>query len=223
MIPNQWFSSLITAVLPAGSDYLVLRLAKPRGYKYLPGQHAWINFGGDYGLFAFSFASHPKEPDLEICAVIRNVQVAPFRELMAGKAPIQVSAAAGGIKIPRKTKDKLDLFIAGGSGVSPFRSIFKELLAKGREIELFYGCKSPESFPYAEELQAWAKQFSNFKVHLIAEQPGLMRQGNVLDLLQTLPKNAYYYLCGPAEMVSKIINHLHKHGVPTKDILFEKH
>jgi ferredoxin-NADP reductase len=126
------------------------------------------------------------------------------------------------------------VLLAGGIGITPFRSILfraaKEKLP--HRIFLFYSNRRPEDAPFFEALQALEKENSNYK--LIATmtgmedshkewhgESGLINQ----ELLARYLQNAVspiYYIAGPAGMVKSLHTMLNEAGVDDDDIRTEE-
>ena len=104
---------------------------------------------------------------------------------------------------------KRSVFLAGGSGITPFMSMIREVLEKGldREIYLLYGARNAEVAIFNEELKEFASKYLNFKYTLVLsdkDAKGGDRQGFVdakciKEVVKDLDKTTFY-LCGPQVM-----------------------
>ncbi len=65
------------------------------------------------------------------------------------------------------------IFLAGGIGITPFRSIIKYALDKnlGINMNLVYSNSLPEEIAFRKELEGWASQ-PNFKLYMTISKPG---------------------------------------------------
>ena len=126
------------------------------------------------------------------------------------------------------------MFVAGGIGITPFRSIVfraaKEKLS--HRIFLFYSNRRPEDAPFLDELQALEKENPNHK--LIASmtemaksrrswsgETGFINQ----EMLGRYLKGAaspLYYVAGPPDMVKGLHEMLNKAGMNDDDIRAEE-
>lgn len=113
---------------------------------------------------------------------------------------------------------KKNVFIAGGSGITPFISMIKEVLEKGsdREIHLIYGCRDQEHVIFQKELAEYQKNFKNFTYDLVLSEPQENWQGLrgflTKELIETLVSDLHhstYYLCGPQVMNNCVEEILH--------------
>ena len=106
------------------------------------------------------------------------------------------------------------IFITGGSGITPVRSMFDELLAKGVQPVLVYANQSPEKAMYLESFRLLAKANGT---HLIE-----VYDRNIFKALENIDlQNAAVYACGPSGLINSALDALHKYGVPSESIQTE--
>ena len=118
--------------------------------------------------------------------------------------------------------------IAGGIGVTPFRSMIKNLSDKGerREITLFYSTKSPEEIAYVDIFEE-AKNLGLKTVYILSDknsippnwpgESGLITK-EMLEKNISEHKKCEYYLSGPNAMVESYKNMIKNTGVKTSQI-----
>ena len=118
------------------------------------------------------------------------------------------------------------IFIAGGIGITPFRSMIKQLIDSGdeRAIKLFYASRSRADLAY-EELLTEAKSKLKLEVFYVVAnlQAGEARDAEVIDeavIRRLAPDYArsLIYISGPSAMVSNFKQMLKKMGVTEKRI-----
>ncbi len=117
---------------------------------------------------------------------------------------------------------KKSVFVAGGSGITPFASMTKEVLESGldREIHLIYGVRNTETIIFKDELENLAKNHSNFKYDLVYSEPedgwtghkGFVTKEILSELVKDI-KGSTYYLCGPQVMNLSVEKSLKELGV----------
>lgn len=119
------------------------------------------------------------------------------------------------------------VFLAGGSGITPFMSMIREVSDGGisRNIHLIYGSRTPDDVPFLAELKDRAARFENFKFSHVVSEPdsdwsGLTGFINA-ELLKTLDidiSGSMFYLCGPTQMYDFCIPELEKLQIPKRKI-----
>jgi ferredoxin-NADP reductase len=88
------------------------------------------------------------------------------------------------------------VLIAGGIGITPIYCMVDRLIALGRPWELHYSCRSRMDTAFLEELS----RLSQVHFHFDDEEGGKFLQ--VAAIVNTVPKNAHLYCCGPAPMLA---------------------
>lgn len=122
------------------------------------------------------------------------------------------------------------LFVAGGSGITPFMSMIRETIDLGldKEIYLFYGSKTTEELIFHDELMKTAARHTNFHYHPVLETSAADYQGLKglisADLIKPMLGNSQLdtvYICGPQAMYANLIPQLETLGVPRRRIRHE--
>ena len=105
-------------------------------------------------------------------------------------------------------RDRQDLvFLAGGCGITPFRSLWRELGSTHPEISctILYGAAGSDEFVFRKELESLATEHPDrFRVYFIAAQPepgwdgltGLLTGERIRELTGD-PADKTFYVCGP--------------------------
>ena len=99
------------------------------------------------------------------------------------------------------------VFLAAGSGITPFISLIQAHAAQGQRMSLLYWVRDEASACFADALMALAAKHANLTVQLLMTQPkdGIAASRINLEQVQALvPElaNAQLYACGPAGFVS---------------------
>lgn len=128
------------------------------------------------------------------------------------------------------------ILLAGGIGITPFRSMIKYALDKntGSKIYLIYSNSLPEEIAFKEELEKWSKIGKNFKVAFTITKPEESKvkwsglTGRIDEILiKKLVPSAYllsstFWVVGPPPMVDAMENVLDKLDVSGNQIRTEK-
>lgn len=117
------------------------------------------------------------------------------------------------------------VFITGGIGITPFRSMIKYAYnyRLNTPITLLYS-NSDSNFLFKKELGSWRKQLPNLTIHyIVTSQVGRLDKNSFLKLY---PKpntpNIIYYLAGPPSMVDDFERMLLGLGVDQTDIRYDR-
>jgi ferredoxin-NADP reductase len=108
--------------------------------------------------------------------------------------------------------DRPLVFVAGGIGITPFRSILKQRAHDGLplDVTLVYGSRTPD-IPFKDELSQWAAADAKLQVRYEVGEP------LTADSLHRIVPNlneSLVYVSGPEPMVEALGGDLKKHGLP---------
>jgi ferredoxin-NADP reductase len=166
----------------------------------------------------FTIASAPYERHVMLTTRFAAEQGSTFKKtLKALKLGdlIEVSDLDGDFILgdPRKQY----VFIAGGIGITPFRSILKETAHARKPLRatLLYANRDKVA-AYKMELEAMARRNPNFKIHYLFS-PQRIDKKTIKELIPDL-KTPHFYVSGPEPMVESVGKMLQQIGVPKKRI-----
>ncbi len=120
--------------------------------------------------------------------------------------------------------DKPGVFIAGGTGVTPFIAIFRDLYKKNklRGNRLIYTNKTAEDIIDGEEL---FRMFQKDLVNVLTRQGIIGYIGKRIDrnfLIENIVDFSQdFYVCGPDDLVKEIIKNLIDLGAEPETLIFE--
>jgi NAD(P)H-flavin reductase len=119
-----------------------------------------------------------------------------------------------------ESKGKHILFVGGGIGLAPLRSLINQLFAQRSDfgkISILYGAREPALLCFMDEIGMWGK-VENSEVLLTVDVPDAEWRGNVGVVGSLLPKakidveNTVAFVCGPPIMIHFVILDLLKMG-----------
>jgi ferredoxin-NADP reductase len=124
------------------------------------------------------------------------------------------------------------VFLAGGSGITPFMSMIRERIGTDASlrIHLLYGNRSPEEIIYHDELTSMAQGYGNFSYSPVISEPpahyeglsGFLDARLIGDQVGEVTGKTFY-ICGPGAMYDLCLNALGELGVPLHRIRMEHH
>jgi len=113
------------------------------------------------------------------------------------------------------------LFVAGGIGLAPLRSLINQMFAernKFGKISILYGARYPALLCFRDEFKRWAEHENSEMLLTVDTAPDNSWQGNIGVVGSLLPKiktnmeNTVAFVCGPPIMIHFVILDLLKMG-----------
>jgi len=145
---------------------------------------------------------------------------------------VRFSGPFGDFKLKPGHAEKV--FIGGGAGMAPLRSMIHALLDGGAQerIHFWYGARNLRDAPYLEEMAELAQRHPNFSWHLVLSEEAEHSAGLIKGLVHEASHDALlrdhpdlhaceFYLCGPPAMLSATRQLLAKLGVAEDRIAFD--
>lgn len=195
-----------------------------RALDFTPGQFLEVSYFG-IGEVPISISSSPQEKFLKISfRRAGDVTGALFNlkrnERFGIRGPFGNGFSLTGCE------DKDIVFIAGGIGIAPLRSLLKSLLSQKPDtphsMTILYGARTPQDMLYKNELKIWGKYI---KVVLTVDTPDAGwtgRTGIVTELFNEIkidPSQTIAYICGPGVMMHFVSEKLLKLGMDSSRII----
>ncbi len=207
----------------------------PKRLQFEPGQYIEWTFGHDHpdqrGIRRyFTIASSPAEKELHLGVKIAS-DGSSFKKALLTMEPGQqliIGQVSGDFVLPENPATKL-VFIAGGIGVTPFRSHVQHLIdtQQKRDVVLLYACATDKDFVYQSVFGQGSKSFG-LKVHYIASDrervakdwSGKVGHIDAKMLRELVPdfNERTFYISGPGAMVTAYTQLLHSLNVPSNQI-----
>lgn len=166
----------------------------------------------------FTNSAAPFENHVRITTRLTPEKGSTFKKKLAslveGKG-IEFSRVDGDFVVEDPTQSLV--FIAGGIGVTPFRSILKQLDhdKKPINVTLLYANRD-QHIVYKEELEEIAGRNENFKIHYIFS-PEHIDENNIKKFIPDIT-TPIFYVSGPEPMVDAINEMLKNMGVAEEHI-----
>ena len=195
-------------------------------FSFEPGQVGQLSVFGA-GESTFVINSSPTRMDYLQFSVMRVGEVTNRLHQLRPGDQIGVRAPLGNAFPVKELEGKNIIFIGGGIGMAPLRTLFVYMLdnrKKYKDITLLYGARTPDDLSYRAELPEWTGR-KDVNVVLTVDNPaegwehkvGLIP--NVLLEMKPSPKNTVAVTCGPPIMIKFTLQALKKLGFEDENII----
>jgi len=234
--------SFLTALVsrePVAERTVSFRFEKPPGWSYRAGQSVDMTLldppetDAEGNLRAFSISSAPRENVIQITTRMRDTA---FKRVLAA-APlgtqVKIEGPFGDFRLHHAARPAV--LLAGGIGITPFRSILVETIGAGPlpyRVVLFHSNRAPKDAAFAGELQALQAKGTKFTYvptmtgveGSTAHWAGERGHIDAAMLARHLDGVAgpIYYIAGPAGMVAVLRETLVDMNVDEDDIRTEE-
>lgn len=211
-------------------------------FEYTAGQAALLSPVGAPEPVPYSVASSPEDTaaDGTLEFLIKHdadgrwgSDFGPLRRGMR----VAVKGPLGSFTFPERPDEHSFLFIGGGTGISPLRSMLRHVLGKGRgpaegaghrRVSVLYSARTPDDFAYGTELRRLARR-GEISLVLTATRESAPRwkgrRGRIVPgELALLVDDAatLCFVCGPASMVDAVPLMLQELGIDRSRIRLEQ-
>jgi ferredoxin-NADP reductase len=209
--------------------------AAPPRFKFQPGQYMEWTLGHNKpdergNRRYFTLASAPTEHNIRL-AIKFYKNTSSFKRAMLSlnrDSVLMASQLAGDFVLPDDPQQKC-IFIAGGIGVTPFRSMIKYLLDRRqrRPITLFYASTRVEDIVYKDVFDRAQMELGIRTIYMVSDNKNLPagwtgKVGRITPELirATVPdyRNCVFYISGPRGMVDSFKDEINRLGAPGLDI-----
>jgi ferredoxin-NADP reductase len=208
---------------------------KPAGFEFVAGQSIDLTLLNPSEtdtkgpMRTLSLASAPSESELLVATRMRDTAFKRELKKLPLEASFQMEGPFGFMTLPKKTA-RPAVFLAGGIGITPFRSMLCQAAATqaSHSLFLFYSNRRPEDAAFLAELAELSAQNPNFTLVATMTHPENSRihwKGETgfinKELLEKFVgdlKQPVYYIAGPSSMESAMRDLLLDLGVEEGDI-----
>ncbi len=213
-------------------------LQEPKVMEFKAGQYVQIDSKPYAGMQeqvsrAYSISSVPSETgavELIIRLVPNGICTTFMHEHVKEGDTITMRGPFGEFYL-REGADEL-IFIAGGSGLAPVKSLVFDILEKklDKQMTFFFGAVTKKDLYYVELFRDLEKRYGNFRYIPALSNPAPEDNwdgevGLITDVVAKFvetPANKQAYLCGSPGMINACINVLNGIGLTEDEIFFDK-
>ncbi|MBK8710418.1 MAG: flavodoxin reductase [Niastella sp.] len=205
-------------------DVRCIRLDKPKGYEFVPGQATDVSInkeGWKKEKRPFTFTSLTSDPYLEFTIKSYNDHDGVTKQigLLQPGDQLIIDDSWGAIAYSGE-----GYFIAGGAGITPFIAILRQL-QKDHSIgknKLFFANKTSKDIIYKEELKSLLGENAIFILDI--EEAGF-HHGRIDQAFlekEVDDFSRHFYICGPDPMIKSIEKIVEAKGANPEAVVFEK-
>jgi ferredoxin-NADP reductase len=205
-------------------------------FSFEPGNAVMVGTHGQSERRAYSIACSPEQ-----AAATRRIELLITIEengsLGANLAPatpgtlVDVEGPIGAFRMPDVPTEGRLLFVAGGAGIAPLRSMLDHTLRRpsGPRISLLYSARRGDEFAFIDELQRHAAA-GRIELHQTVTRDESSawsgRRGRIgrshFEAVVHHPERTFCVVCGPEPLVSESVSTLEALGVPDVQIRTEQ-
>lgn len=217
----------VREVIPATPRARIVRLGlDERPFDYRPGQAILVGRAGGPTRRPYSLATAPHEArerrELEILVGLDRsaTSVEPLPVMTPG-TELDVEGPVGSFAFPRSPSERRFLFLAGGTGIAPLRSMLHDALARnaGWQFAVVYSARGPDEFAYDDELERLAaagaialrRTVTRGSGHGWAGDRGRLAADRLAGFADP---DTLCFVCGPHPFVEAMLPALRHAGVP---------
>jgi len=210
--------------------------APSRKLKFAPGQYMeWTLGHQDSDARGnrryFTLASSPTEQNLRLGVKFSKAS-SSYKKAMLGldrNAEITATQITGDFTLPAD-RNQTCVFLAGGIGITPFRSMIKFLLDthQRRPITIFYAAKTMDDIVYKDLFDRAEKDLGIKVIYTLTDTGNIPAswKGNVGRITPEMitkqipgSRNALFYLSGSRSMVDSFKSTLRESAIPNSQII----
>ena len=211
-----------------------LRLVSKNNYlpPFLAGQYIalFLEIGGVRTSRPYSISSQPNQTgfyDITVRRVENGlVSNCLLDEVKRGDTLVS-SGPAGNFYFNPLIHKKTMVCIAGGSGITPFMSMIREIIEcqLERTVYLFYGNKTMDDVIFGAEFDRIAERFDNIHYIPVVEEPadgyggacGFITRDLMKEALENIEDKSFF-ICGPRGLYDFCLPQVEELGVPGRKI-----
>lgn len=224
MLRRPW--RVVDVIEERGSAWtLVVRPERHAGFRFLPGQFAWLTMGSS----PFAMKEHPfsiassAEKVREVSFTIKELGdfTRRIKHVKRG-TPVWLDGPYGTFSIDLSRAPGY-VFVAGGVGIAPLMGMLRTLADRGdqRPLLLFYAYHTWERLTFREELEALRETLNLEIVYTLSEPPaewtgerGFLSEEIFSRHLPADRAARECFICGPTPMIAVAEKALARQGIP---------
>jgi len=218
----------ISKIIQETNNVFSLNLRSDKKINFKAGQFCFLRLKGKklYARHPFTISSSPQEEGFLFTVKNTGRFTFALSKMKIGDE-VLIDGPFGRFVERKKSGDLV--FVAGGVGITPFRSMALDFLSRGRQgkISLIYCAKNKEDLVFENDFNRL--QGENFKTFYVLSA-GEKSEGSYFSgrINKEIVKDSFlnmneptFYICGPEPLKLETIKILKELGVSKKNIIFE--
>lgn len=222
MLAKKYRSELVSILNPFEGIYTLKFKSLGRPFKYHPGQFLHLAIDEEYDGVGqwpesrcFSMQSNPEEANIKITYAVKGDFTKLMEEILKVGAEVWLKLSYGDLFQQDHNKENT-VFIAGGTGITPYLSLFTHnSFNEYVTPKTYLGFRSKAFNIYNNELERSCN--ASLFVNIYYQDTD-----GVIDISQISAENGIvsnYFISGPPAMIKTFKDKLIEGGVPAENIL----
>lgn len=222
MLAKKYKSIIVSIVNPFTGIYTLEFKSLGSKYKYHPGQFLHIAIDDDYDGTSqwpdsrcFSMQSNPDEETIRITYAVKGEFTRQMEQTLKVGSEVWLKLPYGDLFQQPHNKTNT-VFIAGGTGITPFLSLFThESFTEYHNPRIYLGFRCKEFNIYQSELERSCNS-SQFVKYFYEDNDGVI---NIAEIFEQNGPISNYFISGPPAMIKAFKQTLIAKGVPAAHVL----
>ena len=222
MLTKKYKSEVISIINHFEGIYTLELKSLGRKFKYHPGQFLHLSIDDTYDGIGqwpdsrcFSMQSNPTEENIKITYAVKGRYTKKMKEMLSEGSEIWLKLPYGDLFTQSHNKTNT-VFIAGGTGITPFLSLFThDSFNQYINPKIYLGFRSKSFNTYNDEINSSHNQTKFVKI-FNEDIDGII---DIRSIFAANGPTNNYFISGPPLMIKTFKNELILCGVPKENIL----
>jgi NAD(P)H-flavin reductase len=219
MLAKKYKAKLVSIHNPIKGIYTLEMSSMGRPFKYHPGQFLHLAIDGNYDGIGqwpesrcFSMQSNPREETIRITYAVKGEFTKKMEQTLMSGIEVWLKLPYGDL-FDKNHKRENTVFIAGGTGITPFLSLFThESFKEYINPKIYLGFRTNAYNIYSKELV----NLSKFTKLFIQDIDGIIHIQHIFNENGT---SSNYFVSGPPAMIKSFKETLLLNGVPASNVI----
>ena len=222
MLAKKYRSEIISIQNHLQGIYTIEFKTLGRKYKYLPGQFLHLAIDDEYDGIGqwpdsrcFSMQSNPNEETIKITYAVKGTFTKEMEQILKIGSEVWIKLPYGDLFQQEHNKNNT-VFIAGGTGITPYLSLFThESFNEYINPKIYLGFRCEAFNIYNDELKRSCNSSQFVKLYH-EDIHGIL---DIQSIFNVNGISSNYFVSGPPLMIKSFKQTLNKNGVPNENVL----